>query len=108
MHVNDGASAYALACDDKECFQACYDDDQMGGVCLRGTCACESVPSRAVGGGSARPLRPADECNDEACDKTCYQRGDSIGGSCHDGKCECTPILAPPDDEDGSPSQKGA
>ena len=89
---SDGASKLD-DCDSKACFEGCESDGKLGGACVDGECKCvdgAARPTRArVGGGSVRNVHIAD-CDDAACDKTCYEKGGFVGGSCNaDGACEC-------------------
>ncbi|KAL8868488.1 MAG: hypothetical protein Q9174_004959 [Haloplaca sp. 1 TL-2023] len=81
-------------CDSKECFFNCEKDGSIGGTCTdTGECLCQSAPSALriqqsrINKGDV--LRPAEECDIDACNEVCYQKGGFAGGVCKDGACEC-------------------
>ena len=96
LHITiktDGAKP-SFNCDEKECFLSCEKDGAIGGTCTdTGDCLCQSAPSALriqqsrINKGDV--MRPAEECDLDACNEVCYQKGGFAGGVCEDGACKC-------------------
>ena len=81
-------------CDGKTCFTECADKGAIGGASEANTCLCQYGPG--VDGMRNSPFQSAklrvktEDCDLDACNKSCYEKGGYFGGVCNDaGACDC-------------------
>ncbi|KAI4267434.1 MAG: hypothetical protein LQ337_008353, partial [Flavoplaca oasis] len=92
--INTQKDITTAQCDGKTCFTECADKGAIGGACEADTCVCQYGPgvdrTRNSPFKSGKLRVQSEDCDPEACNDTCYEKGGYFGGICNDaGACEC-------------------